>query len=157
MVPTIKVALPGYEAEDATPEQCAVHSGFNMPKVDATKEHFVIFPIFFARETPDPGAGTSNETTIFIFQHSYSYIPQVWLHVDYVQSQGGVLTSQFGPGEAYLGSVTALDATYLRVKVERNYCKFVVAKTASGFGDVLHVQGMRLQARLYVFADTAFE
>ena len=80
----IKISLPGYDAKTATPEQCALHSGYANPKmkVGASPAHFNLVDYTFSS---NPGVGTLNIATI---AHGYSYTPMA---IVYVQDVGGFL------------------------------------------------------------------
>lgn len=88
-----KVALPGYNAMTATPEQSAVHSGFLSPKIDATKgpsggnanPHYGHFSILFGSVIPD-----NTDQLILSIAHGYSYTPSV----------SGTVTINIDPGVA---------------------------------------------------------
>ena len=62
-----KVSLDGYNVDDATPEECAVHSGFDYPKMEeelvGVKNY--TFPA-------SPGTGT---ITILTINHNLGYKP----------------------------------------------------------------------------------
>lgn len=68
-----KIALPGYDVETATPEQCAVHSGFDYPKIEEHLEGYE--EITMSNSIP---TGTSVLKTI---THNYGYKPNVLIYV----------------------------------------------------------------------------
>lgn len=73
----MKVSLPGVEVQDATPEQCVLHSSYPCPKVDTrpgsedptNPKHFGLVNINFQN---DPSDGF---TRLFTITHGYDYIP----------------------------------------------------------------------------------
>jgi hypothetical protein len=141
--------------DNATPEECSVHSGFNCPKIDATKEHFVTYNVFFANEPPDAAVGSSQETILAAEPHDYKYIPQVWLHADYNSDYNGNTAEQFGPGEAFIKSGAVGDEAYVGVRADRDNYYVYIRKVRNL--NTISVVGMRLTLRVYVFADTAYE
>lgn len=152
----IKVSLPGYDVTTATPEQCAIHSVFNSPKIDATKENFLTFNIFFQTEPPHT-AGTFVETILYKKEHGYNYTPQLWVHNDYTTNFGTGDTKRFGPGEAIIaigGSVD--DAAYVGARVDQYFLYVYIRKEVSALGSDPSVVGKSTILRTYVFADTAF-
>lgn len=155
----IKAALPGYDVKTATPEQCAVHSSFNSPKIDATKDHFVTIPIIFIHEPPQdltPNAVT--ETILRPIEHGYNYIPQLWLHADYTSRYGVTTKQEFGPGEALLATPSVGNEAYVGIRADRtNYYVYIRKVTSLLFPAAVNVVGMTITLRLYVFADVAFE
>lgn len=70
----MKIALPGYDTADATPEQCAIHSAYASPKVkiDANPRHYGTVTITF---TGNPTHAA--ETTLYTVAHGYDYTPMV--------------------------------------------------------------------------------
>ena len=71
----IKVSLPGADVNNATPEECAVHSGFPSPKikVGADPAHFGIIRVDFNQSPPTDG----NDITLFQRSHGYGHKPAV--------------------------------------------------------------------------------
>lgn len=149
------ITLPGYDVDKATPEQCAIHTKYNSPKIDATKEHFVTFRVFFATEPPDASVGSSLETILHPLPHTFDYVPQLWLHCDYTSRYGSTSTPQFGPGEAYLRSTGLGDDAYIGVRADRDNCYVYIRKHRAT--SVVDVLGMTVNLRLYIFAETAYE
>lgn len=149
------VTLPGYDVDNATPEQCAVHTKFNSPKIDATKDHFVTFRVFFATEPPDASIGSTLETILHRLPHELKYTPQLWLHCDYTSRYGSTSTQQFGPGEAYLRSTGLGDDAFVGVRADQENCYVYIRKNRTT--NVVDVLGMTVTLRVYVFAETAFQ
>lgn len=150
----IIVALPGYDARTATPEQCALHSKFNSPKIDTTKDHFLTFLVLFNNDPPDPSAGSTLETTLHTMPHGYDYVPQTWLHVDYDQDLGGSVTPQFGPGEAFLASEFVGTEAFVGAKADAANL-YVYVRKFDAFGSGNDLTGMSCTIRVYIFAETA--
>lgn len=71
----IKIALPGFDVTKATPEQCAVHSGYDTMKIKntASPEHFGVINLT-ATSTP------STTVNVFTMSHGYSYRPASIIH-----------------------------------------------------------------------------
>lgn len=154
-MPTIlKIALPGFDVAEASPEQCAIHSDYSAPKIDSAKEHFVNINVDFINEPPGPGSTDSTTTTI-LYQnpHEYTYTPQLWLHVEYTLQAGGS-SFNFGPGTAFLGAVGAGDATYLKAYADtENYYVAIEKNTGPLNTNVISVAGTFLNVRLYILAE----
>jgi hypothetical protein len=155
----IKVALPGYDVTTATPEQCAVHSDYNCPKIDATKNHFLTVPIFFIHEPPqDLTPNATTETILQVVPHEYKYIPQLWLHSDYTSLHGATSRAEFGPGEAWLATPSIGNDAYVGARADHTNVYIYIRKTTSVLVPAaVNVVSMSLTLRLYILADTAFE
>lgn len=89
----MKVSLPGYDVFSATPEQCAVHSGYASPLIDAepgveldtsNPKHFGSATVIF-NSNPPSGA----ETTLFTVTHNLGYIPFSMVNASYYQFPSG--------------------------------------------------------------------
>lgn len=65
----IKVSLPGFDVKTATPEQCAIHSGYNNLKVQSVSDDDS--PVGY-NPASDPGYGTHNILTV---EHGLPYTP----------------------------------------------------------------------------------
>jgi hypothetical protein len=155
----IKVALPDFDVKTATPEQCAIHSAYNCPKVDATKDHFLTIPVTFLSEPPqDLTAGVTTTTILHSFPHEYNYQPQLWLHADYTSNHNGTLRAEFGPGEAWLATPSVGNDAYVGVKADRTNVYVYIRKVSSLLVPAaVNVLSKSLTLRLYILADTAFE
>lgn len=151
----LKISLPGFDVNDASPEHCAVDTRFNMPKIDVEKGNFVSFNVEFANEPPDPSSpGGVTETIIFPREHGYTYVPQCWVEVDYTATFGLSSFLAYGPGRALLGEATAFDATYFGVRCDSKYMYLYVRKESSALDNsILHIAGTSLRCRVYVFAE----
>ena len=150
-----KVSLPGYDVKTARPEQCAVHSGYNMPKIDMALDNFKSFTVNFVHEVPGPSvAGTALETIIFQKEHDYNYVPQCWVEVDWTEKLGASTFSAHGPGTALLGAAGAFDATYFGARCDNKYMYLYVRKESSFIDNsVLAIIGTSLKCRVYIFAE----
>lgn len=151
----LRISLPGYDVKEATPEQCAVDSFYNTPKIDSTKNSFVNLEINFISEPPASGTPlTSVETIICTFPHEYTYQPKIWLHCDWIKNLAGIQTSSFGPGAAFLGGNSGVSPVILGVKADsNNYWIYVNKTTGTDASDVLAIAGTTVKARLYIFAE----
>lgn len=151
----LKVSLPGYDVKDALPEQCAVHSGYNMPKIDMALQNFKSFKVDFNHEVPGPAvAGTALETIIYQKEHGYTYTPQCWVEVDWTEKIGAFTFAAHGPGTALLGAAGAFDATYFGVRCDSKNMYLYVRKESSFVDNsVLAIIGTSLKCRVYVFAE----
>ena len=70
----MKISLPGYEAETATPEQCAFHSKYASLKVVLGKDP-ANFGNYHFQDTITVPVGGTEGIEIFTLAHGYSYIP----------------------------------------------------------------------------------
>lgn len=67
-----KTSLPGIEVENATPDQCSIHSSYGNQKTKIGKdpEHFGVETYTFSS---NPADGTT--TNILTIPHGYDYVP----------------------------------------------------------------------------------
>ena len=79
----MKVALDGYDVMSATPEQCAIHSGFASPKLDyyATPAHSGAVHLRFLNNPP-----SEIDTVIWSVPHAYSYTPMTLASMSYTEN-----------------------------------------------------------------------
>jgi hypothetical protein len=70
------ITLDGYNTEVATPEQCAIHSGFDYPKCREENEAYIEVPI----TSPFP-TGTTNLVDIGFNGYGYKHCYVVWLEI----------------------------------------------------------------------------
>lgn len=111
------ISLPGFNADTATPEQCAVHSSFPSPKVkvDPIFQHYGKIHLTFSRELTD-----SVPTTLLVIPHGLGYTPAIMSVLNYTDpaspsfQAGGVMP--YSPTATFTLWLAA-DATniYLRV------------------------------------------
>jgi len=80
-----KISLPGYDVNTATPEQCAVHSGFDYPKIEESLEGY--------EEITLPSSISPGVTTLKTITHNYGYVPNVLVYIDTLG--GGLYGTQF--------------------------------------------------------------
>lgn len=73
----LKVSLPGYDVHTATPEECAVHSGYISPKVkvNQTPDHSGTYS-FTCPGNVTPGTVYN----ILTVAHGYNYVPAAICH-----------------------------------------------------------------------------
>ncbi|MEO5499468.1 MAG: hypothetical protein ABIR46_03140 [Candidatus Saccharimonadales bacterium] len=101
----LKVSLPGYDVNTATPEQCSVHSSYPpfKAKVNQTNPHFGTLDVDFT------GAVTQNLTqTVYSFNHGYSYTPLSMPSIQFYDSTGAL--TAIGIGTTGVGSTLAINA-----------------------------------------------
>lgn len=155
----LKVSLPGFDVNTASPEECVIDSRYNTPKIDVQKGNFQSFQVNFNNEPPDPtSAGTSTETIIYQREHGYDYVPQTWVECDYTATFGTFTFPVYGPGTAGLGAVSAFDATFFGVRCDSKYLYLYVLKGSSALDNsVLHIAGTSLRCRVYIFAENGAE
>ena len=68
-----KVSLPGYDVDTATPEQCAIHSGFDYPKIEENLEGYEAVTL--------PNSISAGTTDIKVITHNYGYIPNAFVFI----------------------------------------------------------------------------
>lgn len=99
-----KVSLPGYDVSTATPEQCAVHSGYPpfKSKTNQTPPHFATVSVDFTATI------TQNLTqTLYSISHGYTYIP---FTVSSILFNSGAGTTAVGIGRAGVGANLDINA-----------------------------------------------
>lgn len=108
----IKVALPGKDVTTATPEECAVHSGFDTFKINRhpTPAHYGAITVSI---TSNPASGST--FTLLDIAHGYSYRPALFSHIRYVQG-GRTAIDSFFPFTPF-GSGIAVFTTDTRLKI----------------------------------------
>lgn len=151
-----KIALSDVDVRKATPEQCSIHSEYNSPKIDSTKDHFLNVNITFDNEPPTPASGTTNTLTLFELEHGYKYVPEVWFHVDATPNFGGTVDERYGPGATILSFQGAASIATLRASVDKDVVRIYLEKSWTSPASPPNVAGQRVETRLYIFADQAF-
>lgn len=93
------ITLPGFNAETAAPENCALHSSYDTFKVklDPVNPQFGNILVTF---TDQPAAGTYQIT---VLHHGYGYIPFFYFYFS-VRHSNALLNNE-------VGSIFGLDAT----------------------------------------------
>ena len=110
----MKVALPGYDVSTATPEQCAIHSGYASPKVkiDADPRHYGTVRITFNSNPPN-----GVDTTLYTIAHGYSYTPMALASGTYANFSGQYDgTLPFEPTATFQAFIET-DATNMYIKI----------------------------------------
>lgn len=69
-----RVSLPGKEALSSTPEDLAIHSGFDYPKIEEHLEGYNI--VTFPNSVPN------GNTVLFTVNHNYGYKPSWLVFID---------------------------------------------------------------------------
>lgn len=140
------LSLPGFDAETATPEQCAVHSAYPNPlvKMGADPAHFGKVDVFFTSNVPVSSA--EDPFVIFKMEHGYNYVPAsltLWLYTppgEAIQRSGtGNFTLNYPNDFVYF----ATDEKYYFVKL---------TKTDLPATDT---SGLSFSFRYYIFAQPA--
>ena len=99
-----KIALPGYDIKTATPEQCAVHSGYPpfKSKTNQTPPHFATVVIDFTATI------TQNLTqNLYSISHGYTYIPFTIASISFSDGLG---TTAVGIGSTGIGANLSINA-----------------------------------------------
>ena len=99
-----KTALPGYDVKIATPEQCAVHSGYPpfKSKTNQTPPHFATVIVDFTATI------TQNVThTLYSISHGYTYIP---FTLSSIVFNNGLGVTANGIGRAGIGANLDINA-----------------------------------------------
>ena len=66
----LKITLPGYDVELATPEQCAYHSGFTYEFIKEGLEGYLTYT------SPNP-ITASITYTVATINHNFGYVPEL--------------------------------------------------------------------------------
>jgi hypothetical protein len=69
-----RVSLPGYDVHTAEPEECAIHSGFDYPKIEESLEGYT--------EVTIPDTLGTGDTVLVTINHNYGYIPFWMVYMD---------------------------------------------------------------------------
>lgn len=69
-----RVSLPGYDVSTATPEQCALHSGFDYPKIEEHLEGYEVITM--------PSSIPEGANTVLTINHNYGYVPSWLVYLD---------------------------------------------------------------------------
>ena len=114
-----KVSLPGYNVNDATPEQCSVHSSYPplKAKLGEANPHYALLRVSFS------GVITQGVThTVYSFPHGYGYIP---LTLSTITLYTGTSVTASGIGYTGIGATLTIkaycDATNFYVTVYDNF------------------------------------
>lgn len=133
----MKISLPGYDVMTATPEQCAVHTGYNTPKVDlfADPAHFGTVRVTFEN---DPPSGV--ETTLYTIPHGLSYTP-------IVQGSG-----KFSDGMSeYSGTMPMIPSGTIEMHLKSDDTNvYLTTYYDAGWGSII---GNTLTVTYYIFAE----
>lgn len=100
----LKISLPGYDVQTATPEQCALHSSYPPLKAKAgmTRPHFALLDVDFTSTV------TQNTThTLYEIEHGYGYIPFTIANIVFTSHSG---TDAVGIGFAGIGANLSINA-----------------------------------------------
>lgn len=132
----VKVVLPGYDVDTATPEQCVVHSGYPPLKSKANQPspHYATLEVNFSSGVPQ-----GSNVLLYSFNHGYGYIPFNFASIKFT------IPSQTLYGINYTGIGATLAV--------RAYC------TSSQFRVEIYDQfnwvepGSKLEVSYYVFAE----
>ena len=99
----MKIALPGYDAKTATPEQCAVHSSYPPLKSKANQSppHYATLRVNFTRSQPQ-----GSWVTHYTFNHNYGYVPFNFASIKYSSNYG----VDYGINYAGIGATLMIEA-----------------------------------------------
>lgn len=132
----MKVALPGYDAKTAAPEQCAVHSSYPPLKSRANQSppHYATLRVSFTKSTPQ-----GSTVTLYDINHNYGYVPLNFASIKFNDTSQNI----YGMNYAGVGATLMI----------RAYC------TSSQFIVTLYDQfnwtknGALLEVSYYIFAE----
>lgn len=136
----LKISLPGYAVESATPEQCSIHSSYNSLKVKEDSSNPQLGNIIVTFKD-NPGVGTY---PIYSVNHNYGYVPDIYFFFDTQRSTA--LTS------TEVGSIFSLD------ELNQEYFEVVPTETQMIFQFVVlsaldSPSGQTFSFRYYIFAN----
>lgn len=101
----VKVTLPGYDISNATVEQCAIHSGFDYPKIEEQLEGRISVTI------PNT-LYTKKKNLIATIPHNYGYKPFFFIFFDPMDNDTQAFKTTFADityGMSYVGNSTLLN------------------------------------------------
>lgn len=132
----MKVALPGYDANTATPEQCAVHSSYPPLKSKANQlhPHYATLRVNFTMSIPQ-----GSTVILYALNHGYDYTPFNFASIKFNDTVQNI----YGMNYAGVGATLAI----------RAYCtstQFLVT-IQDGFGWTK--AGAVLEVSYYIFAE----
>lgn len=115
----LKISLPGYDVNTATPEQCSIHSSYPplKAKLEQSDPHIATVSIDFT-------AKVTQGVTLTLYQipHGYGYIPLTLSNIVFDNGGG---TQAVGTGFAGIGANLAInaysDATYFYITIYDNF------------------------------------
>lgn len=99
-----KVSLPGYDVDTATPEQCAVHSGFDYPKIEEHLEGYEAVTL--------PNSISAGTTDIKVITHNYGYIPNAFVFMKVLSPDVILYNTEFAMLPYFLFDPPLLYYTY---------------------------------------------
>jgi hypothetical protein len=137
----LKISLPGYSVETATPEQCSVHSSYDTLKVGFQAPSPLEANILVTFQD-NPVAGTY---PIYTINHEYNYIPACYFFFDVRSSSNnlGVETGTFFP-------LDELEVNYFQAIVQPQTIIFQLVIGETGLDTLT---GEYFAFRYYVFAE----
>lgn len=141
----MKISLPGYDVKIATPEQCAIHSGYPSPKIKTTASpaHFGITDYTFSS---DPANGTHNLLSI---AHGYSgYIPAALVFVKNYPFANDLFHQL-----PFVIDEVAYDAQTIIYYTNSTHLKIDYVCSNNGTGGHQDVTGFRYVFKHYLFAE----
>lgn len=154
----IKVSTDEIDAKGAAMRDLLLSTRYPFHKLDVTKrESFQNISLNFVNEPPTPdGVGTTSlETTVYRFEHGYTYIPAVWVLYQNLYVTATVL---YGYRENIINTISAGSFAFLVTYVDDKYVTFKVRKNYF-IADPLNppalpnIAGYKLKLRCYVFAE----
>lgn len=139
----IKVSLPGFDVTTAAPEDCAIHSGYQSPKIDikADPPHYGILDIDFTSTM-----ATDTDVLLWSQNHGRSYRPMVIGTAD-LDHKGG------DAGDGQIDGILTLSPTAtLIVWIDATDTKArLFARHSSGFTWI--GSGSNLKVSFFIFVE----
>jgi len=106
-----RVSLPGYDVKTATPEQCAVHSGFDYPKMEEDLVGYEEYTV--------PASPSVTTYNILAVDHNLGYKP---MSQCFVEDVDGVFSSEFATlpylVETFFGTYFTCYTTTTQFKID---------------------------------------
>jgi len=136
----LKISLPGYSVETATPEQCSIHSSYDSLKVREDNQNPQLGNILVTFQD-NPAVGTYPVATI---NHNYGYIPDVYFFFDF-QHSSAETTNEVG----WFFGLDESGDEYFQVTVTETQVifQFIVQNNADS------LSGEYFAFRYYIFAN----
>lgn len=118
------VTLSGYDVKNAEPEQFAVHSGFDYPKIEESLEGYEAVTL--------PSSIPDGTTDIKVINHNYGYIPNTLVFMEVLEPDEILYNTEFAMLPYFLYDPPFLYYTYeittTQLKIQ------IVYDDAFGFG-----------------------
>lgn len=134
----IKISLPGVDVNKATPEQCVIHSKYDVHKINdhANPPHYGVLVLNVVNEPASPST-----TNILTINHGYAYRPAAFIHIRDSGSNPPFLVTGHR-------SLDAFDQSYLQAYTTDTQFRIDLVKNGP-----ITLAGRVFNIRYYIFAE----